>query len=252
VTGDPCNPRTPVRGFLRPRRLLSVHSERSPWASEGLDWSGSNESGRTKQGEPDSRPQHHLGRTQGGPVGTTERAKSITTPWKAFALVLTLATIATTTIYLTTRPTASQSESPNPAPNSARERTAVLLEEVAALTNLRFAAYESKDLEALDSFLTAESPLRPIVSQEISNLIDRGVDVDIDFEVLDISLISVSTDKATVRQEIEQSVVARNQDGEKVDRRAGSSVRTIRWTLRWTNAGWRFHNSRLLSDRRVT
>jgi hypothetical protein len=175
-------------------------------------------------------------------VGTTERATSIITPWKAFALVLTLATIATTTIYLTTRPTAS----PSSAPEKNRLPIDHLVTPEKGLSEVRGVlddAYASADVQLAMTVLVPNSPALRRVSKGIRRLEVRGLSFQRDITSLDVEVVQETSGSATLREELISDGKIVDADGNEVGATRRPERQVVVWELRWVDQGWLLFDS---------
>lgn len=178
-------------------------------------------------------------------MGTTERSTNIATPWKAFALVLTVAAIATTTIYFLTSPGSEVASSNDPAGQS-ELRTASAEEAFLRLDQLRERAYENRDTSLIDDFLAINSPLRERARKEIERLRQDDVLVEIDSTQKSLEVVLAGRRRATIEQVVTQRVRFVSEEGEDVTDESTTSTRTIRWDLVYQGSDWRIFDSELV------
>lgn len=182
-------------------------------------------------------------------MGTTERTTSITTPWKAFALVLAIATIATTTIYLTTRPNASGSAPERrPLPTEQLETPQEGLIEVREVLN---EAYAFADAQLATSVLVPDSPASRRVVKGIRRLKVRNLSFQRDITSLQVEVVQVSAERATLREELISDGLIVDADGNVVGTERRPERQVVLWELRWVDQNWLLFDSTITAAEQV-
>jgi hypothetical protein len=202
-------------------------------------------------------------------LGTTERATPSTTPdrspaptspktfaltpLKAFALVLALAAIAATTIYLT-RPTPTSTDASGNTPSVAADES-VSREAIAttakSLQTLVFRAYEERDVGLLRQAAEPESDFFEVASQEIAQLLRRDLQIDYRFEFLSFETTDVEGESALVVARVISGGETTDNAGRRVGKPLPRRLQTVEYTLSQTEAGWRIRRALVTSSERA-
>lgn len=187
-------------------------------------------------------------------MGTTERSTNIATPWKAFALVLTIATIATTAIYLATRPTSAQSQSPPPsgAPSSPRLLTeAEVVAVVRDLQGLIYEAYEDRRPDSVSLAALPGSPYAVDIVGEIRSLIRNDLTIEVREEIRSVEAADVTEERVTARGVLLSDAIVRDAKGREVSKERSPELQEVEWLLTLTSAGWRIEEVSILSVEKI-